>query len=51
MYNILEKKAEADKIVYEDEDPEKGFVLLPDFKWNQKQVRRIAKYLHTETSC
>ncbi|XP_045887634.1 m7GpppX diphosphatase [Micropterus dolomieu] len=38
VYNILEKKAEADKIVYEDPDPEVGFVLLPDLKWDQKQV-------------
>lgn len=39
VHNILEKKAEADRIVYEDPDPTVGFVLLPDFKWNQKQVR------------
>ncbi|XP_026186263.1 m7GpppX diphosphatase [Mastacembelus armatus] len=38
VYNILEKKAEAERIVYEDPDPEVGFVLLPDFKWDQKQV-------------
>ncbi|XP_047441196.1 m7GpppX diphosphatase [Mugil cephalus] len=38
VYNILEKKAETERIVYEDPDPEVGFVLLPDFKWDQKQV-------------
>uniref|UniRef100_W5M411 Decapping enzyme, scavenger n=1 Tax=Lepisosteus oculatus TaxID=7918 RepID=W5M411_LEPOC len=38
VYNILEKKAEADRIVYEDPDPDVGFVLLPDFKWDQKQL-------------
>lgn len=38
VYNILEKKAEADRIVFEDPDPRDGFVLLPDFKWDQKQV-------------
>ncbi|XP_015244621.1 PREDICTED: m7GpppX diphosphatase [Cyprinodon variegatus] len=38
VYNILEKKAEADRIVYDDPDPEVGFVLLPDLKWDQKQV-------------
>ncbi|KAG7223601.1 hypothetical protein INR49_028494 [Caranx melampygus] len=38
VHNILEKKAEADRIVYEDPDPTVGFVLLPDFKWDQKQV-------------
>lgn len=39
VYNILEKKAEAERIVYEDPDPAVGFVLLPDLKWDQKQVR------------
>lgn len=35
VYNILEHKAEQDKIVYEDpEGDEKGFVLVPDYKWN-----------------
>ncbi|XP_029429083.1 m7GpppX diphosphatase isoform X2 [Rhinatrema bivittatum] len=38
VYNILEKKAEADRIVYENTDPISGFVLIPDFKWDQKQV-------------
>ncbi|KAJ8342503.1 hypothetical protein SKAU_G00324310 [Synaphobranchus kaupii] len=38
VYNILEKKAEADRIVHEDPDPKVGFVLLPDFKWDQKQL-------------
>ncbi|MGH0144622.1 UNVERIFIED_CONTAM: hypothetical protein FKN15_005320 [Acipenser sinensis] len=38
VYNILEKKAEADRIVFEDPDPQNGFVLLPDFKWDQKQL-------------
>ncbi|KAI4875906.1 hypothetical protein NFI96_009886 [Prochilodus magdalenae] len=38
VHNILEKKAEADRIVFEDPDPNLGFVLLPDFKWDQKQL-------------
>uniref|UniRef100_A0A3P8WLP7 m7GpppX diphosphatase n=1 Tax=Cynoglossus semilaevis TaxID=244447 RepID=A0A3P8WLP7_CYNSE len=38
VYNILQKKAEVERIVYEDPDPDTGFILLPDFKWNQKQV-------------
>ncbi|XP_029298251.1 m7GpppX diphosphatase isoform X2 [Cottoperca gobio] len=41
VYNILEKKAEAERIVYEDLDPDVGFVLLPDFKWDQKQVDNL----------
>ncbi|XP_068515668.1 m7GpppX diphosphatase isoform X2 [Anas acuta] len=42
VYNILEKKAEADRIIHENQDPSNGFVLVPDFKWNQNQ-EAIAK--------
>ncbi|XP_048368494.1 m7GpppX diphosphatase [Sphaerodactylus townsendi] len=38
VYNILEKKAEADRIIYENPDPASGFVLIPDLKWDQKQL-------------
>nr|XP_057918988.1 m7GpppX diphosphatase [Doryrhamphus excisus] len=38
VYNILDKKAESERIMFEDPDPELGFVLLPDFKWDQKQL-------------
>ncbi|KAF7648411.1 hypothetical protein LDENG_00157300 [Lucifuga dentata] len=38
VHNILEKKAEAERVVYEDPDKKVGFVLLPDFKWDQKQL-------------
>nr|XP_019566036.1 PREDICTED: m7GpppX diphosphatase isoform X3 [Rhinolophus sinicus] len=36
--NILDKKAEADRIVFENPDPSDGFVLIPDLKWNQQQL-------------
>ncbi|KAM9216954.1 m7GpppX diphosphatase [Leptosomus discolor] len=38
VYNILEKKAEADRIIHENPDPCNGFVLVPDFKWDQNQL-------------
>ena len=41
VYNILEHKKESERIVYEDLDPESGFVLLPDFKWSCKQVEDL----------
>ena len=41
MYNILEKKQEADRIVFEDPDPETGFILLPDMKWDRKAVTEL----------
>ncbi|KAI9479249.1 hypothetical protein LPJ55_002741 [Coemansia sp. RSA 990] len=34
VYNILTKKVEADRIVFEDPDPENGFIILPDLKWD-----------------
>ncbi|KAH3819118.1 m7GpppX diphosphatase-like [Dreissena polymorpha] len=41
VYNILGKKKEADRIVFEDPDPEQGFVLLPDMKWDCKDTRSL----------
>ena len=38
MRNIIDHKAEVDRIIVEDRDPETGFMLLPDLKWNEKQV-------------
>ncbi|XP_058806145.1 m7GpppX diphosphatase-like [Phymastichus coffea] len=32
--NILDYKAEFDKIIYEDKDKENGFLMLPDLKWD-----------------
>ncbi|XP_076236246.1 decapping enzyme, scavenger [Calliopsis andreniformis] len=34
VYNILEHKAEQDKVVYEDKNEETGFVLVNDLKWD-----------------
>lgn len=41
MYNILEHKKEADRIVYEDLDPVNGFILLPDLKWDCRTVTNL----------
>lgn len=41
VYNILEHKKEAERILYEDPDPETGFVLLPDMKWDTKQTENL----------
>lgn len=30
VHNILDHKAESDRILFEDPDPENGFILLPD---------------------
>ncbi|KAJ8969664.1 hypothetical protein NQ317_004894 [Molorchus minor] len=34
VYNILEHKSEAERIVVEDADLNTGFVMVPDLKWN-----------------
>lgn len=34
VYNVLEHKKEKDRIVIEDLDPQIGFMLLPDLKWD-----------------
>lgn len=34
VYNILDHKAECERIIYEDSDPEIGYILLPDLKWD-----------------
>ncbi len=35
VYNILSHKKEAETIVFENSDPEDGFILLPDYKVGQ----------------
>ncbi|XP_056647931.1 m7GpppX diphosphatase [Diorhabda sublineata] len=34
VYNIIEHKSEVERIIFEDTDPDNGFVMLPDLKWN-----------------
>ncbi|XP_071960287.1 m7GpppX diphosphatase-like [Antedon mediterranea] len=41
VYNILNKTSEADRIIFEDEDENNGFVLLPDMKWDKKQLENL----------
>ena len=35
VHNILDKKKEVERIIFEDTDPSNGFILLPDMKWDQ----------------
>ncbi|KAK3711396.1 hypothetical protein QZH41_013504 [Actinostola sp. cb2023] len=41
VYNILDKQAEVERIQFEDPDCETGFILLPDMKWDQRQVENL----------
>ncbi|KAJ8776205.1 hypothetical protein J1605_015767 [Eschrichtius robustus] len=49
VYNILDRKAEAERIVFENPDPSDGFVLIPDLKWNQQQITRAPSRHHPGT--
>jgi len=41
VYNVLEHKKEVERIIYEDPDPDTGFIITPDFKWSGKQVEDL----------
>ncbi|PWN93180.1 scavenger mRNA decapping enzyme [Acaromyces ingoldii] len=41
VYNILDKKKEADTILYEDADAKNGFIVVPDLKWDQKTLTSL----------
>ncbi|PSN57773.1 m7GpppX diphosphatase [Blattella germanica] len=41
VYNILEHKTETERIVFEDTSPEVGFILVPDLKWDAKQIEDL----------
>ncbi|XP_065559508.1 m7GpppX diphosphatase-like isoform X2 [Artemia franciscana] len=41
VYNILNHTKEADRIIFEDPNPDTGFVLLPDAKWDGKTVSSL----------
>ncbi|KAK9837321.1 hypothetical protein WJX81_006094 [Elliptochloris bilobata] len=41
VYNILEKRAEVDRLIFEDPDEETGFMLHPDLKWDQSQAQSL----------
>ncbi|ORY22030.1 HIT-like domain-containing protein, partial [Naematelia encephala] len=41
VYNILEGKKEADRVLYKDDDEELGFVLIPDLKWDQTSMSAL----------
>ena len=38
VFNILDHKAETDRIIFEDPDSETGFVLCCDLKWDGKSI-------------
>ena len=41
MYNILDGHSEADRVIYSDSSPTDGFVIVPDLKWDGKDLHNI----------
>nr|CAG4644810.1 EOG090X06NK [Leptodora kindtii] len=41
VFNILDGRKEADRIIFNDPDLETGFVLLPDMKWDCKTTTNL----------
>lgn len=41
VYNILEKQSEVERVIFEDPDMKTGFVLVPDMKWDGKQLEDL----------
>lgn len=43
VYNILNHEKEADRILFEDPEPQTGFLILPDLKWDRKTVSTLVR--------
>ncbi|KRX23073.1 m7GpppX diphosphatase [Trichinella nelsoni] len=41
VQNVLDGTAESERIVYNDPDPEVGFVLAPSLRWDGKDVNQL----------
>lgn len=41
VYNILDGLKEVERVVHVDKDPETGFVLVPDLKWDQTSMKAL----------
>ena len=41
MYNILDGVKEAERVLYSDEDEDKGFMIVPDLKWDQTSMSAL----------
>ncbi|CAO1635443.1 unnamed protein product [Sympodiomycopsis kandeliae] len=41
VYNILDGKKEVENVIYRNDDPLNGFIILPDLKWDQKTLESL----------
>lgn len=41
VYQILDKQAEQDRVLYQEEDPQTGFVIVLDTKWDEQNMDQL----------
>ncbi len=41
MFNILNGKSEVERVIYNDTDSDVGFVMVPDLKWDLKELENL----------
>ena len=41
VYNILDGTAESERVIFSDPDPETGFILVPDLKWDRSDIQNL----------
>jgi Scavenger mRNA decapping enzyme C-term binding len=41
VHNILSHNVESDKLLFEDNSPETGFIILPDMKWDLETISSL----------
>ena len=41
VHNILNGESERESVLYNDEDPKTGFVLVPDLKWDRRTLSSL----------
>ncbi|GAX79150.1 hypothetical protein CEUSTIGMA_g6590.t1 [Chlamydomonas eustigma] len=41
VYNMLDKKKEVEPLIFEDPDPQNGFMMHPDMKWDKTTTQQL----------
>lgn len=44
VYQILGGLKEAERVIFRDEDPENGFIILPDLKWDGTNMSALVRF-------
>lgn len=41
VHNIINGEKEKERVIFRDDDPDTGFILLPDMKWDQESASQL----------